>query len=373
MSLSLFARDRALRRTGQVEDFRSLQMPLRFNRTSTWLLELDATSPAVPLLGSTDGLVVERDGVTLLSGPVVSINRESSDRDTVLVQGVDDTVWLERRLALPVPGGPPYTAVAYDDKSGPVETVLRYFVDRNLGPSATAARRLPYLTLPADQGRGGTVRGRGRFHPMLDLFQPLALAGGDLGFKIVQVGASLEFQVYVPADRTATAVFSRELGNLAGFSYSQSTPPADYVYVGGQGEGTARVIVEGGTQGDIDTFGRIEQFRDRRDAEDTATLNQTLVEALAENKVPTALSISPIDTAAVSFGVEYGLGDRVTVVVDGEPIQDVVREVVLTFTPDRGEQITPVVGSPAASSPSVLNLFSRQDRLDRRISNQERR
>lgn len=374
MATRLFSRDAALRRTGQVEDFRSLQMPLRFNRTSTWLLELDANSPAVDLLGRTDGLIVERDGVTLLSGPVTGLARESSgDRDTVVVTGVDDTVWLERRLALPVPTGPPYTAAEYDDKQGPAETVLRYYVDRNLGPTAAVPRRLPYLTLAADLGRGSTVRGFGRFHSLMELLQPLALAGGDLGFRIVQVGAGLEFQVYVPGDRTATAVFSRDLGNLAAYSYAQSAPAADYVIVAGQGEGTLRAFAEGGTQADIDVYGRIEQFRDRRDIDDDATLPQALAEALAESQPATSLSLVPIDTAAVSFGVEYALGDRVSVLIGGEEIQDVVREVTLTLTPDRGEQVTPVVGTPGASSPSALALFARQERLDRRISNQERR
>jgi hypothetical protein len=371
--IRLFARNSALRRTGQIEDFRSLQMQLRFNRTSTWLLELDADSPAVALLGRTDGLIVERDGATLLSGPVTSRERTSeAESQTVTVTGVDDTVWLERRLALPVPSGPPYSTVAYDDKSGAAETVLRYFVDRNLGPSATVARRLQPLTLAADLGRGSTVRGRGRFHTLLELLQPLALTGGDLGFRIVQVDSALEFQVFAPDDRTGTAVFSEQMGNLAGFTYSESAPPADYVYVGGQGEGTTREFVEGGTQADIDVYGRIELFKDRRDAEDLATLEQARAEALAEAQAPTSLSISPIDTDAVAFGVEYGLGDRVTVVIDGEVIQDVVREVDLKLTSE-GEALAPVVGTPGASSPRALELFAKQERLSRRISPIERR
>lgn len=372
--IRIFTRDRALRRTGQVEDFDSLRMPLRFNRTSTWVLELDAASDAVPLLGRTDGLIVERDGATLLSGPVVTPERTlQGGEEKVTVTGVDDSEWLERRRALPVPSGPPYTAAEYDDTTGPAETVLRYFVDRNLGPAATAARRLTYLTLPPDLGRGTTVRGRARFHTLLELLQPLALTGGDLGFRIAQVGAGLEFQVWAPVDRTATAVFSEELGNLAGYTYRESAPLANYVIVGGQGEGTARAFVEGGTQADIDIYGRIEAFRDRRDAPDTATLEQARAEALAESVPQTALSISPIDTEAVAFGRDYTLGDRVTVVIDGVPIRDVVREVVLTLTASGGETVTPVVGTPGAASPHALALFANQERLARRISPIERR
>lgn len=374
MTLRLFTRDRALARTGEVEDLLDLTLTLRFNRTSAWVLNLSALSPAAALLGRTDGLIIERDGQPLLSGPVVTRERVLADgRTTLTVSGVDDSGWLERRLALPVTTGPPYTAAEYDDKSGPAETVLRHFVDRNLGPGAAVARRLPALALAADLGRGGSVRGLGRFHPLQELLQPLALAGGDLGYRIVQVGDGLEFQVYEPNDRTGTAVFSRELGNLAGFTYRESAPIADYVYVAGQGEGTAREVVEGGTQADIDVYGRIELFKDRRDVADTPTLTQALNETLAESVPPTSLSISPVDTEAVAYGSEYVLGDRVKVIVDGEPISDVVREVALTYTADRAETLTPVIGTPGATNPKVLQLFARQARLDRRISNQERR
>jgi hypothetical protein len=372
--IRLFTRERSLRRSGQVEDFDSLTMRLRFNRSSTWVLEMDAESEAVPLLGRTDGMIVERDGVTLLSGPVVSRVRTSEgEEQKVTVTGLDDTVWLQRRLALPVPSGPPYMAADYDDTTGPAETVLRYFVDRNLGPGATAPRRLAYLTLAPDLGRGTSVRGRARFHTLLELLQPLALAGGDLGFRIAQVGGGLQFQVRAPEDRTATAVFSEELGNLAGFSYQESAPVTDYVILGGQGEGTARAFVEGGRQEDIDAFGRIETFRDRRDAPDTATLEQARAEALAESGRQTSLSISPIDTEAVAFGRDYSLGDRVTVVVDGLPIRDVVREVGLTLSASGGETVTPVVGTLDALSPQALALFRNQERLSRRISPIERR
>lgn len=367
-------RDRALRRTGQVEDFTRLEMPLRFNRVSGWTLTVDATSADARLLTEAAGIIVTRDDTVLLSGPISSPNSVlSGDRATLTVSGMDDTCWLERRLALPVPSGPPYTAAEYDDRSGPAETVMRHYVDRNLGPAATAARRLTYLTLPTDLARGATVRGRARFHTLLELLQGLALADGNIGFRIVQVGVGLEFQVYVPTDLTATAIFSLELGNLAGYDYRTAAPTANYTYVGGGGEGTARVFVEGGDPASIDEHGRIEVFRDRRDSELVADLEQQRTESLAEGAATTALSISPVDTEALAFGRDYGLGDRVTVTVDGTEIADVVREVVFDLTADGDEQLTPVVGTPGASNPRVPQLFEVMRRQARRLSNLERR
>jgi hypothetical protein len=368
--IDLFTRDTALRRTGQVQDFTSLTLTLRFNAPHTWVLTLPADD--ADLLDTATGIILVRDGMTLLSGPIIRRQRTLSEGRRVLtVSGADDTVWLQRRLALPVPSGPPYTAVAYDDKSAAAETVLRYFVDRNLGPAATTDRRLVPLTLAADQARGTSVRGRGRFHTLLELLQSIALAGGDLGFRIVQAGTALEFQVYVPEDRTATAVFSEDLGNLAGYEYATATPEADYVIVGGQGEGTARIFAEGSSASPGQP--RSETFRDRRDTDDPAVLAQTRDETLAELAQPTALSFTPVDTPALAFGSGYFLGDRVTVVIDGVEITDVVREVGVSVTADQGERLTPVIGTPGASSPTVPLLFDRLTRQGRRVSNLERR
>ena len=374
MSVRILARDSDLNRLGEIDDFHSLTMPLRFNRTSTWQLVLDGASPGAALLALAGGLIVERDDVTVLSGPVTQIVREmSGGRTTVTVSGTDDTVWLERRLALPVPSGPPYTSAAYDIRSGIAETVMRAYVDSNLGPSAVAARRLSGLTLAADGLLGGTVYGSARFGTLLELLQGLALAGGDLGFRIVQSAATLMFEVYEPADRTSTAIFSVDFGNLLGYSYQQTVPFANYVYVAGSGEGTGRMIVEGGDATSLATYQRAETFRDRRDTDDTATLEQQRSETLEETQAQTALSISPIDTAAVTFGTHYNLGDRVTVVIDGVPVQDVVREVSLSVTPDRAEVLTPTLGTPGASSPQVPALFDAVRRQGRRLSFLERR
>jgi hypothetical protein len=375
VTIKLEARDAALRRLDEIDDFTSLTMPLRFNRTSDWTLILDGDSVGASLLTETGGLIVTRDGETLLSGPVRKITRTLLDgRSTVTVTGVDDTVWLDRRLAVPVPAGPPYTSAAYHTVNGVAETVMRTYVDSNLGPSAIAARRLARLGLAADGLRGTSVKGSARFTMLLELLQALALSGGDLGFRIVQSGEALVFEVYEPADMTATAIFSVDFGNLVGYEYQTTVPQANYIYVGGGGEGTARVIVEGGDTASIDVHQRIEaSFRDRRDTEDTATLEQQRAETLLETQAQTSLSITPIDTDAVSFGTHYGLGDRVTVVIDGVEVQDVVREVLLTLTPDGGEVLTPTLGTPGATSPRVPDLFAAVARQARRLSFLERR
>lgn len=371
MTVRVQVRNGALVRVAEAEEFYSLDLRLRFCATSTWELQLPADSPAALALTFSGGIVVSRDGATVLSGPVKQLSLTYANGKTVLVaRGVDDTGLLERRLALPVPSGPPYTAAETDNINGPAETVLRYYVGRNLGPSATTARKIADLQLETDLARGLTVRGQARYVNLLELLQGLATVGA-VGFRIVQVGTARHFAVYEPADKTAEAKFSPELGNLAGYDYSTTAPTGNHVYVGGQGEGTARTIVERSDSGSITAFGRYETFRDRRDSPDTVVLEQSGDEELASRGATSSLKLSPIDTPEVQYGTTYGLGDRITVVVDGAVLTDVVREVRLTYG-DNGEQVTPVVGSDGASLLPGQSLFDAIRRLGRRLNALER-
>lgn len=368
--LQVMARADDLTRLGEVTDYSSLEMVLRYNDVGTFLLTMDADGPGAQLMAGAGGVVVTRDGQPVLSGSVETEQRVmEGGRGTLVLAGKDDTQWLQHALALPVPSGPPYTAAAYDVRKGAAETVLRQYVDLNLGPGAQTARRLPGLTLAADQARGATVTGNARFQTLLELLQHLGLAGG-VGFRIVQVGLGLQFQVYVPADLRRTAVFSVGLGNLAGYDYSRSAETATYVYVAGQGEGTARTIVEGGVATTLPR--RREAFRDQRDTDDAAALAQSRDEALVEGAGTNALTLTPIDTDSVAYGRDYGLGDTVTVIVDGIQLQDVVRQVKLVYE-GPAEQVTPTVGTPGATSPDVPALFGTMERQAQRLSRLERR
>jgi hypothetical protein len=205
-----------------------------------------------------------------------------------------------------------------------------------------------------------------RWRVLLTLLRELALSGG-VGFRVRQVGTGLQFQTYGPVDRTGTAKFSLELGNLAAYQYSVTAPEATYVFVGGGGEGTARTIRERSAD-DFSDWGRFEgEFVDRRDTTDTAELDQTGLETLTDKGAQTSLSITPIDTPHLSFGDHYDLGDRVTVHLD-VPIQDLVRQVTISLTAD-GTKITPGVGTATDASRQLREIRN----LRNRIINLERR
>lgn len=364
-------RDPDLSVVAEASDYASLDLTLRFNEVSSWVLDLPADSMAARELEWGGGIIVRRGGTTVLSGPVTEIERSWDIRtgDRIVATGVDDLVWLFRRLALPVPGGPPYTASAYDTRSGAAETVMRQYVDFNAGPSAVVARRVPGLTVPATAGLGTAITEKARFDNLLALLQRIALAGGDLGFRIVQAGAALPFDVYAPTDKTASVIFSKELGNLRGYRYKDSTAGANYVVAAGQGELTARTFRESGDAASIAMYGRIEEFRDARDTNDNAVLDQRIADTLLEKSDQRDLVVAPVDTDAISYLASYQLGDRVTVRAGEVTIQDIVREVRITLN-QSGEMVVPTVKSPGKKR--AFGFLGQVEEISERVADLER-
>lgn len=378
--LLLHGRDADLKAVGAIEDYERLEIRLRFRDVSSWILDLDAAAAGASLLSAVKaGLLVELVGGGFeFSGPVTrrqhvwEVGAEGEEVDTYSIAGVDDTVWLARRLGLPVPSGPPYTSASHDVRTGAAETVLKEYVDANAGPSATADRQVPGLAIETDAAAGATVTGRARFAVLRDLADELALAGGDLGFRVVQPSntEALEFQVWTPEDRTGTAIFSRDLGSLRRFDHTVQAPTATYLYLLGGGEGVDRTVVEGGDADGITQWGRIEQAIDRRDTTDTTELEQHRDEQLLTQAEKLDLEVIPVDTDAVSWPDGYALGDKVTVDLDGVTYQDVIREIRLVSTADDGLVVTPFVATPGRRT---LRATSRQlQRLEARIAHLER-
>ncbi len=383
----ILVRDDTLALVAEVGDYSQCTIQPRFNGLGGWVLELPAETDAADALVEGGGIVIVRNGVVLLSGPM--IRREDhgdAQGDRVIASGYDDTLVLADRLAMPCAW--PFTAQEADIRTGVAETIMRGYVSDNAVTggawlSVTAGHERPAVTglaLATNGLAGISITGRARFLNLLDLLTDLALAGGDLGFRVVQTlttPPTLEFQVYVPADRTATAVFSREMGNLAGYEYVHEGPTVNVATIAGQGEGTARTFRERRDATSITEHSRrVEQFVDRRDTNTTAELDQTGDEALARGGHRDYLRLTPIDTEGLSFLATdptqgYRLGDRVTVVIRGVPVQDVVREVRVTLTPHSGEVLEPIIGTPGAVLTHSDTYVLRH--LHRRVSLQERR
>ena len=375
---SVFVRAPDFSIDSQIE-FTKLSAKLRFNNVSTWALDLPVGPSAIQLRQPNWGIRIDRDDTTVLSGNMKQAQTKSTiDGDVMTVTGVDDTTVLVDNLARPQPAtaAPPYSVNAYDTRHGIGSTIMQAYVDANIGPSAPSNWQVPGLTLGVDPVVGDIVDMDARWRPLYDVIYSLAISARGLGFRVVQVGAGLQFQVWQPVDHSADVVFGRGLDNLGDYSFTQTRPTANYIVCGGGGEDTARVIREGSDATSITAWGQVTMFRDRRDTSDTALMDQTIAEELTKGGALTAVTADLLSLPGRSWPGDFALGDQVTVVIEDEPIVDVVQQIGIDVSGTDGEIITPRIGSPDVDlSPAGWfdRLLTRQAQQAVRIGNLERR
>lgn len=380
-NITLHVRDANLQRVCALDDFTKATLIPRYNDVGAWLVEgIPLASRAGQALVPGAGIVAMQGDTVLLSGPLLFPEITWDDNGYLLnASGSDDMVAVFGRLTFPDPAAYPNASglwSVYSDDRGPdpAETVMKEYVDANAGPGALSARRWAGLTIAADTGLGSTVSFSARNWNLGELLSQLAIAGGGLRFNVVQVGGALEFDVTVPADLSATARFSPSLGNLAGLKYGKKMATTNWVLVGGGGDGVARVFVTTNNVASITEWGMVlEGFKDQRQ---TIVVDELLAageEELATNGDQTGIELQPLDTAAVSFGEDYTVGDQVTVMVDGVPVVEVVREARIELADD-AQVVTPVVGTTGYvetgtdEARAVDLLFGRQRQNARRLS-----
>lgn len=379
----LYVRDKDNNRVAELEDYTQAILTPVYNDVGTWSVTLSRKSKqAAALTTPLAGIIATRDDTTVFSGIATERHHTwNGTTDQVTVSGCTDDIWLLSRLVSPSPGesAPPYTVQAVDVRTGIASTVIRQYVNVNLGPGAVPARRKSDLTIGADPLLGASVRGEARWDSnLLEFLKPLAVSGG-VGFRIVQVGTGLEFQVYQATDRSNTIKFSPDLGNLLAFDYSSQIPKANYAFVGASGTGTARIIKEYSDPTSIATWGRWEgQLVNAANTSDTTQIQQSGTEALVDGQEQASLSITPLETPTQRFGFDYFLGDRVTVQLEGPAatgysesgqIVDTLREIVIRLD-ENGQTVTPSVGT--GDRLQIFRMFRVFRQHDRRLNNIER-
>ena len=323
-------------------------------------------------------------GNTLFSGPVTWYQTLQTMNDAVgvtQITGLDDSVLLRDRLAYPTPTTSDVTAqtTAYDVRTGFAESVMKAYVNANMGPSAPLLRKYAPLTMQNDYARGVTVNYSARFDILYELLQSLAdasLQGGvALGFDIVQVGSGVQFQVYQPTDRSATVRLDIANNLVTETTYSVAAPKTTRAIVGGQGDAAARAFIERSSTTSLaaeTAWGRrIETFVDSRNSSTTAQL-QTDGDNLigTDGKAQITASIKPTDSTAMLFGRDWFLGDTVSVVVGSYTLAAIVSELAISVDVD-GVRLYGTVGEPKLQT-YEQQILNQQANLSERLNNLER-
>ena len=270
-------------------------------------------------------IIVDDDLV--VSGPVLRFGTDVAER-SVTLEGVDDMIHLADRLVYPDPQASAESqgSEAYYRRSGPAETVIRNMIFYNAGQAALVDRRA--LVVASTAGRGATVSTNLRFKNLLEECRSLARLGG-VQFMVVQEWDNrIVCRFRVPQDLSRRVRFTPQSGLAAG-SYSLAGPTVTHVVVAGQGEGTARTLIE---RSQSSSWGRrVEQFQDRRDTDDLADLEQAGAETLADGAEGATAQVEVQEVPGCRFGTDFLLGDTVTAEFGAATVSEPVRQVELSW------------------------------------------
>lgn len=369
-ALRVYVRDSTLHRLGQVADYTDLTVVPRFNAIGAMTMTISADSPSAPLLVEGNGLIVKTAaGQTIMSGPIRTPDWSRSESDAgsgkLTIGAVSDEELLSRYTCWPSPTAVigSQTASVYKINVAAVETGMRDLVNLNAGPGALASRKNPLLNLATNGLHGAAlVREVNQFDNLLTVLQDIAGAAG-LGFRVIQVGSALQFQVFQPADLSGTARFSFGLGNLTDASYS-TTPPTCTRAIVVAGGGTSPRVCKTYDRTDPLWPGLVlEQFVDQTSV-DTASvdlvaqMDQAGEEALTSGAGQGSLAISPIDLPLLRYGRDYNVGDTVAAQLRGGAwYTDVCREVTLASSAG-GSSTKATVGGDSSSTGTVARIYS---------------
>lgn len=380
--LTVEVRNPSLVREGQLlpTDLVDSTFIKRFNNIGYWEIKLAADSPMAALLRTPGyGIILTGPNGVEMSGPTKSARLTQNQNDlegTWVITGIDDSVLLNERLAYPEPSNANVStqSVSHDQRSGSAETVIKGYVDANIGPTAPNGRRVQNLTVETDLMRGGVVTASARFDKLQDLIYPLAQTG-QIGYMLKQVGEALVFSTYMPQDRSANIRLDLYNGNLTSTEYNYTSPAATRVIVAGQGEAADRLFVERTNAESVTSetqWGRrIEQYQDARDVADVEKLQQRGDEVLVDGgKTQVAMSVQPSDDQSMRYGYEWNLGDQVTIVINDIEAKAVVTEIGIKISTD-GVRLGATVGTPVATDYEA-KLIARTEEQQTRISNLER-
>ena len=383
-------RDKSLVRRGSIPmDDLLLKMQPVYNGVGSWLVQLPSEHRAVPYLRTPGaGILVTnlKTGETLLSGPASKPSAKASSGDpkgTTTIAGLTDDrlIWDARAFPSPTIADPGAQTAANDVRSGIASTLMRAYISANIGPTSPVGRRgsslRNFITLGADPLLGALTTRRPRYDNLGELLKGIALETG-LGFRLVQVGSSLQFQVYQPTDRSSMIRLDVQNGTLQDQEVEFAPPEVTRMIVAGQGEGVERQIISRtstrATQAEDDWGLIIEEWKDQRNTDVTSELQAAGDERLNEaGFTKTALKATPSNDQTMIFLTDFFMGDSVAVVIGGQQQPKAVITEAAIVVDYNGIKTAVAIGdiadfdSTSALRQTVEDTQSRVDTLERSI------
>lgn len=282
----------------------------------------------------------------------ITYEEDFKGNDVIVLAGPDANDLLARRIVAYAAGS------SQSKKTDNADDMIKEIVKENLGSSAASARDLTDLnfTIAGDISAAPSITKSFSWRTLLRVLKDIAGVSAEKGtnlyFDVVPKVISsseigFEFQTFTDQrgqDRTYDSnnpvVFSKEWGNLADpmlrYDY---TKEANYIYGGGQGEGSDRVIEEVSDDARVgaSVWNRREKFADARNESSTDGVVNKAEEVLQENRPLKRFTGKLLDTPQARYGVDWFFGDKVEISYRGIQFQGIAKALKIKLDKEGNE------------------------------------
>lgn len=310
---------------GEIDNYESMLPMFSFHGVGSIELRINRYKKHVEHLIKNNIIMINPKKAFIIKHREIELDENGKITENLLIKGLSLKAVVGQRITVP----PAHTA--YDNIAGNAETVMKHYIDANVVNPVDPSRKIENVIIAPNQDRGASISWQSRFKNLAEEISSISLNTG-LGWD-VYLDTQLKkwvFDVVDGKDLTVNqsvnppVIFSPQFDSLKQLAYTESELNyKNTAYVGGQGEGVDRRILELGTDTGLQ---RHEVFIDARDVEEkdeddqplpeqvivqTLTdrghqqLNELLQEQYLEGQI---LTKSPF-----KYGVDYNLGDVVTV------------------------------------------------------------
>lgn len=262
-------------------------------------------------------LKIIRDGEIVFGGLVLREEGKMSSTapadETWTIYALDHAWYAKRGLVIPPVGQ------SHDVRTGCMDDLAKEYVYYHLGAGAPSSRRFDDVSVEEEKSEAEITTESGRNVYLLTLLQKLAQKGG-FDWRFVPLATGCEFRTRHPywgLDRRKgngvndECVFALDRGNFTEMEYVFDViEHVNYLYVGGQGEGALRTIVECSDADAIGMYKLREGFLDARHLQLESSLMAAGYAELKEKSPFRAVSVTPL---ATSWKTQWDLGDLITI------------------------------------------------------------
>ena len=349
--------DMQLNLLGEIAHYKSLRLRRKFREVGDFEMVLPLSHPMADRLARDRILCPagDREKAMLIEEIV-----KSEGADTISVKGYTLSGLLRRRVCIPPDGGA--GSFGYDRIMGDAESVMRHYVSQNVIAPQSEARRMPCMALEAVNAHRGmqNVPWSARFEQLDELLFSIG-AYCDAGFSIVPdfemkklVFTFLPGRDLTGAENGRHVIFGVHMGNAAQATLQESAQQAkNAAVIGGAGEDENRLILTvcpGGETGEA----RREMFVDAGSLAQPEELALEGERRLGERKMARSIRADVLQTPSCRYGVQWDLGDLVTVVASGEGMQARITQLQESHEAGKPVKLEATFGEPAAELGKLL-------------------